>query len=480
MTDEALHPDLCIIGAGAAGLSVAASAAAFGVRTVLIEEGEMGGECLHTACIPSKALLAAAHVAKWPSLAPFVARELVPPVLDHERVLAHVQHVIAEIAPADSSARYTALGIEVLKARAEFVDRTTVKAGEKLIRARRFVIASGSQPSIPEIAGLDAVSYLTNETVFALSERPRHLLVIGAGSVGAELGQAFRRLGSEVTLFEQERLLAHEDAEVAGVIRGALKRDGIGLHEGIRLAAVAAPSNGVRLHYSDQTSAPRQETGTHLLIAAGRTPRTQGLGLENGWIKYDKSGIIVDHGMRTSNPRVFAIGDCIGGVFAGWRFTHAASLQAGLVIRSAFFRLPARFDPLLVPRVTFTDPEVASVGLSEDDARKKHGAIRICRFPLGETDRARAEGEREGLVKLVAAPNGRLLGAAICGKAAAEMIPLWTLALQEKMKLSKIAALVTPYPTLSEASRRAALEFYTPLARRPFMRRLLGVLRRFG
>jgi pyruvate/2-oxoglutarate dehydrogenase complex dihydrolipoamide dehydrogenase (E3) component len=478
--DEPLRPDLCIIGAGAAGLSVAAAAAAFGVRTVLVEKGEMGGECLHTACIPSKALIAAARLAKWPALAPRVAQERVPPILEHQRVLAHVNGVIADIAPADSAARYKALGVEVIKAEAAFIDRATVKVGETLIKARRFVIASGAQPAIPEIAGLDAVSYLTNETVFALSERPRHLLVIGAGSVGSELGQAFRRLGSEVTLFDSARLLPREDAEVAGIVRGAFERDGLRLHESIKLAAVAATADGVRLHYSDQASAPRQATGTHLLIAAGRMPRTKGLGLEEGWIKFDASGIIVDYGMRTSNPRVFAIGDCVGGAFGGWRFTHAASLQANLVIRSAFFRLPSRFDPLLVPRVTFTDPEIASVGLSEDEARAKHGAIRICRFALGETDRARAEGEREGLVKLVASPNGRLFGAAICGRAAGEMIPLWTLALKEKMKLSKIASLVTPYPTLSEASRRAALEFYTPLARRPLVRRLLGVLRKFG
>ncbi|MBV9112194.1 MAG: FAD-dependent oxidoreductase [Hyphomicrobiales bacterium] len=477
---EALRPDLCIIGAGAAGLSLAASAAAFGVPTVLVERGEMGGECLNTACVPSKALIAAARAARPSPLAPRLAKELVPPALEHQRVLSHVNGVVADIAPADSAARYAALGVEVIKAEAAFTERTTVRAGDKLVKARRFVIASGSEPAIPEIAGLDAVPFLTNETVFALQEPPRHLLVIGAGTVGCELGQAFRRLGSEVTLFEQGRLLPQEDEELVGVVRAALERDGVSLREEIKLAAVAAAPDGVRLHYSDETSAPRQTTGSHLLIAAGRSPRTYGLGLEEGFIKYDKSGIIVDHGMRTSNPRVFAIGDCVGGDFGGCRFTHAASLQASVVIRSAFFRLPSRFDPLRVPRVTFTDPEVASVGLSEGEARSKHGDIRVCRFALGETDRARAEGEREGLVKLVSSPNGRLLGAAICGKGAGEMIPLWTLALKEGMKLSKIASLVTPYPTLSDASRRAALEFYTPMARRPILRRLMGVLRKFG
>ena len=478
--NEVVRPDLCIIGAGAAGLSLAASAAAFGVPTVLVERDKMGGECLNTACVPSKALLAAAHAARHSTLMPKIAIDPVASVPAYQRVLAHVNEVVADIAPADSAARYAALGVEVIKAEAAFIDRTTVRAGEKLIKARRFVIAAGSEPTIPEIAGLDAVDFLTNETVFTLRERPRHLLVIGAGSVGCELGQAFRQLGSEVTLFEQGRLLPQEDEELAGIVRGTLKRDGVNLRENIKLAAVAPAMDGVRLHYSDEISAPRQATGSHLLIAAGRSPRTQGIGLEEGFIKYDKSGIIVDHGMRTSNPRVFAIGDCIGGVFGGCRFTHAASQQASLVMRSAFFRLRARFEPSRVPRVTFTDPEIASIGLSEEQARARHGAVRVCRFAFGETDRGRAEGEREGLVKLVASPNGRLLGAAIGGKGAGEMISLWTLALTEKMRLSKVAGLVTPYPTLSDASRRAALEFYAPLARRPFLRRFMGVLRKFG
>jgi pyruvate/2-oxoglutarate dehydrogenase complex dihydrolipoamide dehydrogenase (E3) component len=477
---ETLRPDLCIIGAGAAGLSVAASAAAFGVPSVLIERGEMGGECLNTGCVPSKALIAAARAAKGPPAALRSPGRVDAAMFDHQHVKAHVNGVIADIAPSDSAARYAALGVEVIKSEAVFVDRSTLKADDKLIKARRFVIASGSKPAIPDLAGLDAVPYLTNESVFELAERPGHLLIIGAGPVGCELGQAFRRLGSEVTLFDAGRLLPREDEEAAGIVRAALERDRVVLRERIRLAAVAATEEGVRVHFSDAASTPRQATGTHLLIAAGRVPTTIGLGLDEGWIKHDKGGIIVDHGMRTSNPRVFAVGDCVGGMASGCRFTHAASLQASLVIRNALFRLPARFDPATLPRVTFTDPEIAAVGLSEEEARVKHGRIRVLRFPLGETDRARAEGEAEGLVKLVASTSGRVLGATICGKGAGEMIPLWTLALKEKMKLSKIAGLVMPYPTLSEASRRAALEFYLPLARRPFMRRILGALRAFG
>jgi pyruvate/2-oxoglutarate dehydrogenase complex dihydrolipoamide dehydrogenase (E3) component len=296
---------------------------------------------------------------------------------------------------------------------------------------------------------------------------------------GCELGQAFRRLGSEVTIFETGRLLPREDEELAGVVRGALARDGVELLENVRLTAAAA-IDGIRLHYSDAASRPCEANGTHLLVATGRAPDLSAFHLDAGWIKHDKDGIIVDHGMRSSNPRVFAIGDCASGAVAGYRFTHAASLQASLVIRKALFRLPARFEPIVVPRVSYTDPEIAAVGLSETEARAKHGQIRILRFPFSENDLARTQAQTEGLVKVIASPKGRLLGAAICGKGASEMISLWTLALQERMKLSKIAALTMPYPTLSEASRRAALDFYAPLARRPLTRRILRFLRSFG
>ena len=475
---ETLRPDICIIGAGAAGLSLAASAAALGVATVLIERDRMGGECLNSGCVPSKALIAAARAAKGPPAA-LLGPGAGPAPLDHADVRAHIRRVIGSIAPNDQAERYAALGVTVIKEEASFVDRETVAVGDSLVKARRFVIATGSQPAIPALVGLETVPYLTSETVFDLPERPRHLLIIGAGSTGAELGQAFRRLGSEVTLFESGSLLAREDRDLAGIVDGSLRRDGVTLRENVRLTAAAAIS-GVRLHYSDAASMPREVTGTHLLIAAGRIPRIEALGLEAGFIKHDKDGIIVDHGMRSSNPRVFAIGDCAGGAAAGQRSTHAATLQAGLVIRRALFRLPGRFESATVPRVIYTDPEIAAVGLSEEEARARHGAIRILRFPFAETDRARTDAEPEGLVKLIATPRGRILGAGICGKGAGEMISLWALALRERMPLSKIAGLAVPYPTLGEASRRAALEFYAPLARRPLVRRIMRFLRAFG
>ena len=478
--NEILRPDLCIIGAGAAGLSVAASAAALGVSTVLIERGLMGGECLNTGCVPSKALIAVSRAAEGPPEVLRRAAGTASSTPDFGLALAHVKRTIGAIAPTDSAARYTALGVTVLKSEAAFVNRSTVEAAGLRIMARRFVIASGSTPALPELAGLDAVPYLTNETVFDLEDRPRHLIIVGGGPTGCEFGQAFRRLGSEVTVFETETLLRREDPELAAVARAALERGGVSLHENSRLAAVAVAEGGVRVHYTDSASTPRQAVGSHILIAAGRTPSLAGLGLDTAFIKHDKSGIIVDHGMRSSNRRVFAVGDCAGGAAGGSSSSHAASLQASLVIRSALFRMPVRFDPVLLPRVTFTDPEIAAVGLSEEEARAKYGRIRLSRFPLGETDRARAEARTEGLVKLVAKPNGRLLGAAVAGDGAGEMIGLWALALKARMNLAQIAGLTLPYPTLSEASRRAALDFYAPLAKRPMVRSLLRFLRAFG
>jgi len=477
---EILRPDICIIGAGAAGLSVAAAAAAFGVATVVIERNEMGGECLNRGCVPSKALIAAARAAHGPP-SPLCLVDGKPEAEpDFNRAMAHVKAVIADIAPADSQSRYAAMGVTVLKGDATFIDRETVQLGENRIKARRFVIACGSRPAIPNIAGLDATPYLTNETIFELKERPKHLLIIGAGPMGCELGQAFRRLGSEVTLFDMGSSLSREDSEFVGIVGGALARDGVRVREHTPIAALAATNGEVRLHFTDEAGSPGDVTGSHLLLATGRTPVVDGLGLDVGFIKYDKSGIVVNGHMRTSNRRVYAIGDCAGGSVSGCRFTHAASLQAGIVVRAILFGIRPKFDPMLVPRVTYTDPEIAAVGLSEEEARARYRRIRILRFPIGEIDRAKIEAEQEGLVKVIARGNGRILGAGICGRNAGEMISLWTLALSGRMKLSRIAGLAMPYPTVGEASKRAAIEFYAPLARRPLVRRIISWLRMFG
>ncbi|HRJ69993.1 MAG TPA: FAD-dependent oxidoreductase [Beijerinckiaceae bacterium] len=467
--------DICIIGAGAAGLSVAATTGLLGVPTVLIERGRMGGDCLNSGCVPSKALIAAARAAHDIRTAGRFGIKAQPPIIERKRLMAHVQEVIDSIAPTDSVARYRALGVEVIEADARFVDARTVVAGERSVRARRFVIATGAGPAIPPIPGLADVPFLTNETVFALDETPRRLVIIGGGPIGVELAQAHRRLGSEVTIIEADTLLGREDPELADVIRMALRRDGVRLLEGARVTRVQAVSSGVTLDLEGQ-GAPEMLNASHLLVAIGRRPRLDGLGLEAAGIAFDPRGITVDAGLKTSNRRVYAIGDCAGGP----QFTHVASYQAGLVVRNALFRLPVKADYAAVPRVTYTDPELAAVGLSEAQARAEQTGVMVYRWPFAEVDRARAERETAGLIKAVVSRKGVVLGAAIAGPKAGELLAPWTLAVRTGMKIGAMADAIMPYPSLSEISKRVAVQSYAAHLRNPWVGRMIRFLRRFG
>lgn len=476
MAAERLTPDICVIGAGAAGLSVAAAAAAFGVSTVLIERHELGGECLHDGCVPSKALLAAgkraAHV-RGDAMG-IHATEL---RVDFAKVQAHVQDVIAQIAPMDSAERFTGLGVRVIKGHAKFIDRRTVAVGETHeIRARRFVIATGSKPAVPPIPGLDGGPYLTNETIFKLKELPSHLVIIGAGAVGLEMAQAFRRLGSHVTVLEMDEALAQDDSEAAAVVLAALERDGVVIRTGVKVTrvahaighlAVTIEANGKEEHVG----------GTHLLIAAGRKATTDGLDLDKARIRHDGHGIAVNRKLKTSNGRVYAIGDVAAGQP---RFTHAGNHQAGLVIRNALFRLPVRSDATTIPHAIFTEPELAQTGLTETQARARKLKFRILRWPYHDNDRAVAEGAAHGFIKVLADRKGCILGATIVGANAAELITAWSLAIGQKLTLRAFTDLVVPYPTLAEIGKRAAIEYYLPNLTRPMLRRIIRFLRIFG
>lgn len=477
---ELLCPDLCVIGAGSGGLSVAAAAAMFGVPVVLIEKGRMGGDCLNVGCVPSKALLAAAGRAH--DIRDAADFGLGTPELrvNYARVRDHVRGVMAAIAPNDSVERFTALGVRVVQAEARFADARTVVAGDLTIKARRFVVATGSRPAVPEIPGIESVACLTNETVFDLTRRPERLLVIGAGPVGLELAQAHRRLGAEVVVVDAERALAREDPEIVSHVTGALRREGVTIRERARILRIEPAGAGVRLVLARADGGEESLDGSHLLVAAGRRAAPDGLELDQAGIKVDRRGIVVDAGLRTTNRRVYAIGDCIGGPFAGHRLTHVASQHAGLVIRSALFRLPVRLDNRLVPRVVYTAPELASVGLSEEEARARHRSIRIARFPFAENDRAQAERRTAGEVKVVATRGGRILGCSIVGAGAGELIVPWVLALSQGLSLKHVAGMIMPYPTLSEVSRRAAIAFYMPRAPSPWVRAVIGFLRRLG
>ena len=474
---ETLKPDICVIGAGSGGLSVAAAAAAFGVPVVLIERHKMGGDCLNTGCVPSKALLAAAkRAALMRSAEPFgVTAQAVD--IDFAKVRDHVQRVIAAIAPTDSVERFAGLGVRVIKGHAKFKDRRTVAVGEIYeIRARRFVIATGSTPALPPIPGLDQVAYLTNESVFSLSERPDRLIIIGAGPIGLEMAQAFRRLGSAVTVLEAAAPLAKDDPECAAIVLDQLERDGVVIRSGVKVVRAHYTSGGVTVTFE---GAGGEETveGRELLVATGRKPTTDGLDLEAAGIKYDRSGIAVNKRLKTANRRVYAIGDCAAGQL---QFTHAANYHAGLVIRNALFRLRVKVNNDAVPWVTYTDPELAQTGLTEAQARARKLKIRILRWPYHDNDRAQTERETHGHIKVITTRNGDILGATIVGAQAGELIAMWTLAIAQRLNVRSLTGIVLPYPTLSEIGKRAAIDYFTPRLTSPWVRRIIAWLRIFG
>ena len=472
---EVLTPDICVIGAGSGGLSVAAATAAFGVSVVLIEKAKMGGDCLNYGCVPSKALLAAAKQAAAPRHASPFGLTHARADVDFAKVHAHVHSVIAAIAPNDSKERFTGLGVQVIQGAARFTDKTTVAVGDKFeIKARRFVIATGSSPAVPPIAGLAETPYLTNETIFDLKQCPEHLVIIGAGAVGLELAQAHRRLGAKVTVLEAGVPLAADDPECTAIVLDHLAREGVAIRSGVKVTRVSHSEGKIAVVIETPQGEETVE-GSNLLIATGRRPNVDGLELEKAGIKYDGAGVAVDRGLKTSNGRVYAIGDVAGG-----HFTHVANEHAGIVIRNALFRLRARLNNDLIPRVTFTDPELAHVGLTEAQARGRHKDIRVLRWPYHENDRAQAERTTAGHIKVVTAKNGRILGATIVGTHAGELITTWTLALSRALNIRAMTGIVVPYPTLSEIGKRAAISYFSLTLNNPRLRRLITFLRRFG
>jgi pyruvate/2-oxoglutarate dehydrogenase complex dihydrolipoamide dehydrogenase (E3) component len=473
---ETLTPDICVIGGGAGGLSVAAAAAAFGVPTVLIEKHKMGGECLNTGCVPSKALLAAAKRAAIAQDSGAFGVTAQGAAVDFAKVRDHVRRVIAAIAPLDSAERFAGMGVRVIKGHASFKDRRTVVVGDVEIRARRFVLATGSTPAVPPIPGLDQGPYFTNETIFDLTVLPQHLIVIGAGPIGLELAQAFRRLGSTVTVLEAAQPLAKDDPECAAIVLDSLERDGVLIHAGVKVVRVEHASGCVKVTI-EGAGGEQAIDGTHLLIATGRQPTTAGLNLEAAGIAQDRSGITVNKKLKTTNGRVYAIGDAAAGQL---QFTHAANYHAGLVIRNALFRLPVRVNSDIIPWVTFTEPELAQTGLTEAQARQRSLKIRILRWPYHDNDRAQAERETHGHIKVITTTKGKILGASIVGAQAGELIATWTLAVAQGLNIRAFTRIVLPYPTLSEVGKRAAIDYFTLSLTSPWVRRIIAWLRILG
>jgi len=451
-----IQTDICVIGGGSGGLSVAAGAAQMGAKVVLIEKAAMGGDCLNTGCVPSKAMLAAGHMAQnMRESKAFGVQENIPEV-DWEAVHDHVHDVIAAIAPNDSVERFEGLGVKVIQAAAEFIDERSVKAGDIQVQAKYFVLATGSSAFVPPLEGLDGIDYFTNENIFDNKQAIDHLIVIGGGPIGIELAQAHRRLGAKVSVMEVARLLMKDDRELAQVVIDRLTGEGISFYEGGRNLRLEKTDAGIRA-YCDMNGEQRCVTGSHVLIATGRRANVNGLNLEAAGIKYSPRGVDVDARLRTSNKRIFAIGDVTG----PYQFTHMAAYQAGIVIRNILFKLPAKVDYSAVPWVTYTDPELSHVGMSEADAIEAGKEIRVLRWTFEENDRAQAERRTEGMVKVITQSNGLILGATIVGLHAGELIQPWVLAISQKIKIGAMASMIAPYPTLSEVNKRIAGSFYT-------------------
>jgi pyruvate/2-oxoglutarate dehydrogenase complex dihydrolipoamide dehydrogenase (E3) component len=467
--------DVCVIGGGPGGLAVATGAAAFGRRVVLVEKDRLGGNSAVSGSVPSHALLAAAHRAHLIRSCAAFGIAPTEPAIDFAAVHRHVRSIVEDIGRTDSAARFRALGIQVIQAPARFTGPSTVAAGDFLISARRIVIATGSVPVIPPIAGLDSIRYFTNETIFENSVLPEHLIIAGAGPFGIEMAQAHRRLGARVTVLDVRKALPRYDPEMSGRLLDLLRREGVEIREGVGVTAVQPAEGGFKAELSGPKGMESIQ-GSCLLLATGRQPNVSGLALSAAGIRFDKSGISVDAGLRTSNRKVFAIGDAAGGP----AFTHVAEHHAATVLRRILFRMPAKVTADLVPWVTFTAPELAQIGTSEAVAAARNIRVRILRWPFRLNDRALTERAADGHVKVVTDRRGRILGASILGAGAGELIQVWSLAISEHLNIRDMAGSIPPYPTFGDVNRRTALRFFTDSPANPLLRRLTGWLAKLG
>jgi pyruvate/2-oxoglutarate dehydrogenase complex dihydrolipoamide dehydrogenase (E3) component len=474
---ERLTPDICVIGGGAPGFSVAAAAAGLGVQAVLVEKGRTGGQSLYTGPVPAKALLAAAKRAADMRSADAFGVHAAEMRVDFARVRAHVRSVLETIAPDQSSERLAGLGVRVIKGEARFKDRRTVVVRDEFeISARRVVIATGSLPAVPPILGLHDGAYFTPETIFDLDVLPSHLVVIGAGVTGLELAQAFRRLGSGVTVLDAGSALSEHDAECVDILLAQLEREGVTVHTNVNVTQIAHAIGHIGVTIA-RDGKQEMVGGSHLLIAVGRSPALDELDLAAAGIRTEERGIIVNAKLRTSNSRVYAIGDAAAGQP---RSTQAATHAARVVVRNALSGESARMDAAAVPHVIAADPELAQTGLTEAQARARNYKVRILRRAYAENDKARLERQTRGHIKIVADPKGRILGATVVGAQAGELITAWSLAVQQGLTLRDMAELIVPYPAFAEVGRGAAADFYHPRLTQSLLRRIIGAMRIFG
>lgn len=464
--------DLCVIGAGSAGLSVAYGASHLGRSVVLFERENMGGDCLNTGCVPSKALIKAAKVAHDRRHGAEFGIAPVEPEIDFKAVKAHIQGVIDQIAPVDSVERYQGFGVTVLTEDARFEDENTIVSDSHIVRAKRIVVAAGSRASAPPIPGLKDVPYLTNETIFQVPTLPKHLIIIGSGPIGLEMGQSFRRLGSKVTIVDIAEPLGRSDPDHAKVLIDALKAEGVNFRAPVKTKLISKTARTIKIEFEDGETI----TGSHLLVAAGRAPNVDTLDLEKGGVKYDRAGIDTDDALRTSNRRVYAAGDIVAGKGG---LTHAAGHHAGALIKNLYFMPPglgamfAKATTNRMPAVIYTQPELGTIGAGHEDAAK------TVHFDFEENDRSIAERDLVGGVKLYLDGKSKIIGASCVGSQAGEIINTISLAMAGGLKLSQISSMISPYPTRTEVVKRAASSHFTAAIFGPKAKALSGFWTKF-
>ncbi len=467
-----IKTDILVIGAGSGGLSIAAGASQMGAKVVLLEGHKMGGDCLNYGCVPSKALLASAKQAQAMRTGKKYGVSPAMPEVSYGAAKDHVHEVIETIAPVDSQERFEEFGVHVIREFGKFISPTEVQAGDNVITARRIVIATGSRPFVPPIPGVDSVPYETNETIFDLRDQPEHLIIIGGGPIGMEMAQAHVRLGSKVTVLEGAKALGKDDPELAAIALERLRAEGIDIIEGALAEKIEGSAGNITIHTKDGQTFQ----GSHLLMAVGRTPNVDKLDLEKAGIDYDRSGLKVDASLRTTNKRVYGVGD----VASKLQFTHVAGYQAGVLVRQIVLGMPAKNREDHIPWATYTDPEIAQVGLTEAQAREQYGEkLFVARYAFHENDRLIAEGKTTGLIKVMVV-KGKPIGASIVGAQAGELIGMWAMAIANGLKMSAIANTVLPYPTVSEVNKRAASAYFTPkLFENPWVKRIVRLVQRF-
>jgi pyruvate/2-oxoglutarate dehydrogenase complex dihydrolipoamide dehydrogenase (E3) component len=454
--------DVAVIGAGTGGLVTAAGAAQLGAKVALIEKDKLGGECLYTGCVPSKALIHCAKVASLVRRAGDFGITVPVSGVDFPRVMAYVRRVIATVGQHDAPARFQQLGVDVMHGQASFVTANTVQVGEGRLTSKKFVIATGSRSTIPPLEGLREAGFLTHVEALNLSQQPRSLLILGAGPIGLEFAQLFARLGTKVTVLEVVgQILPREDPEVAQTLEGYLRAEGVAIYTCTRAFKVEM-TNGSRVMHGrcDVEGAAKGDVtfaADAILVATGRAPNVEELGLERGGVETTEKGIVVDNYLRTTAKHMWACGDVTG----KYLFTHMAEYQARLVVGNALFPMRRKADYRVVPWTTFTDPEVARVGLTEAEARERYGEkVRVYRYAFGEVDRAVAEGEPFGFVKVVCDARGQILGAHVLGPQGGELLQPLVLAMKAGMPIARLSQTIHAYPTLVEANRRAADLYY--------------------